>query len=41
MDSAVGGGGVVQADLVGGELGSSEQCPGVCVGALVGGGEVQ
>lgn len=41
MDSAMGGGGAVQAGLAGEEQGGLAQCAGVCVGALVGEGEVQ
>lgn len=41
MESAMSGGGVVQADLTGEEQGGFAQCSGVCVGAFVGGGEVQ
>lgn len=41
MDSAMGGGGVMQAGLAGEEQGGSAQCSGVRVGALAGGGDLQ
>lgn len=41
MESATGGGGMVQAGLAGEEQEDIEQWSGICVGALVGGGEVQ
>lgn len=41
MDSAMAGGGVMQAGLAGEEQGGLAQRSGVCVGALAGGGEVQ
>lgn len=41
MESAMGGGVVMQAGFDGEEQGGLAQCSGVCVGALVDGGEVE